>query len=185
MTEAEINLKMYELINMLHAQEYRQGVFTREEVLANKHNYMNSRLLGDELFNLKDCNSTEQNTNNEIAKNENLIYSSKYNLFFDRFENKSRYIESLYRQEHDLRTEDEIAKEAGVIYWKGMFFEDDKDVELYLQQTQSVEKRLTDDVLPVDIVKADIKMRISYSMIENIKNLFSKIKTKIFKREGR
>ena len=66
-----------------------------------------------------------------------------------------------------------------------MFFEDDKDVELYLQQTQSVEKRLTDDVLPVDIVKADIKMRISYSMIENIKNLFSKIKTKIFKREGR
>ena len=65
-----------------------------------------------------------------------------------------------------------IAKEAGVIYWKGMFFEDDKDVELYLQQTQSVEKRLTDDVLPADIVKADIKMRISYSMIENIKNLF-------------
>ena len=127
----------------------------------------------------------DENTNNEIAKNENLIYSSKYNLFFDRFENKSRYIESLYRQEHDLRTEDEIAKEAGVIYWKGMFFEDDKDVELYLQQTQSVEKRLTDDVLPVDIVKADIKMRISYSMIENIKNLFSKIKTKIFKREGR
>ena len=118
-------------------------------------------------YNLKDCNSTEQNTNNEIAKNENLIYSSKYNLFFDRFENKSRYIESLYRQEHDLRTEDEIAKEAGVIYWKGMFFEDDKDVELYLQQTQSVEKRLTDDVLPADIVKADIKMRISYSMIEN------------------
>ena len=66
-----------------------------------------------------------------------------------------------------------------------MFFEDDKDVELYLQQTQRVEKRLTDDVLPVDIVKADIKMRISHSMIENIKNLFSKIKTKIFKREGR
>lgn len=185
MTEAEINLKMYELINMLQAQEYKQGVFSREDVLSNKHNYMNSRCMGDEFVNLKECNSNEQNSNEEIANNEGLIYSSKYNLFFDGFGNKSRYIESLYRQEHDLRTEDEIAKEAGVIYWRGMFLENDKDIELYLKQMQSVEEMSTDDVMPTDIVKADIKMKISHSMIENVKRFFDRVKSKIFKREER
>lgn len=179
MTEAEINLKMYNLINMLHSQEYRQGVFTREEILSNKHNCMNARCIGNELVNFKDCNSSEQNSNDEIAQNEDLIYSSKYNLFFDGLENKSRYLESLYRQEHDLRTEDEIAKEAGIIYCRGMFFEDDKDLRIYLQQKQNI------DVMPTDIVKADIKMKISHSMIENIKHFFDRIKSKIFRREER
>lgn len=185
MSEAEINLKMYDLINMLQAQEYRQGVYTREEVLSNKHNCMNARVMGEQLINLNECNSDEQNSNDEIAQNENLVYSSKYNLFFDGLENKSRYLESVYRQEHDLRSEEQIAEEAGIIYFRGMFFENDKDLGIYLQQRQENSEMSTDDVMPTDIVKADIKMKISHSMIENVKRFFDRIKSKIFKREER
>lgn len=62
-----------------------------------------------------------------------MLYSLKYNLFFKNWINKSKYIESLFRGEHDLRTEKEIAHENGIVFDEnsGMFFESEEDVSIY------------------------------------------------------
>ena len=73
--------------------------------------------------------------NETIEQKEGRIYSNKYNRFFKNNLEKSRYIESLYRKENDLRTEAEIAKEAGV-YYDGnlkMFFETQQELLNYRQ----------------------------------------------------
>ncbi len=137
--ETQINLEMNELIKMLKKQEYREGVFTREDILSNKHNKM---VAGSTFFGVRECNSTPENTNDEIAKNEGLFYSHKYNLFFKGWMNKSRYIESLFRDEHDLRTEEEIAHESGIVFDEnsGMFFESEEDMLMYYDSI-TVKKR--------------------------------------------
>ena len=164
---------MNELIKMLKKQEYREGVYTREEILSNKHNQMdvNRSVLG-----LKECNSTIGNTNEEIAKNEDMLYSSKYNLFFKNWENKSRYIESQFREEHDLRTEKEMSEESGVIFDEisGMFFESEDDMLKYNRNKKMAE------ITPADIAEADIDRKIRQSSIDKVKQLFMRMKDRLF-----
>lgn len=129
-SDAQINLDMYDLIKMLKKQEYREGVFTREDILSNKHNKI---VPGSTFLGVKECNSNEDDSNEEIAKKERMLYSPRYNLFFENWMNKSRYIESLFREEHDLREEQEIAEESKVVFDEksGMFFESEEDMLLY------------------------------------------------------
>lgn len=179
LTTANINIKMNELVRMLKPQEYREGVYAREEILANKHNRMKARYLSGELMGLEDCKSTENDTNETIAMNENLIYSEKYNLFFDSHEHKSRYIESLARSEHDLRQEKEIAKDFGVYYDKffGMFFESQEEFIQYYSEKMRMSK-----ITPTDIVEADMKKKLTTRIFDNIKCFFERIKNQISNR---
>lgn len=171
---AQINLEMYELISKLKKQEYLENSYTREQILDGKHLLRTT----DALFgmNIK-CNSNISNTNEEIAENEGFIYSEKYDRFFKDMVTKSRYIESLYRTEHDLRSEEEIAQDSGIFYDSEMrmFFETEKEMEMYHQQLNSNH----DTITSVDIVEADMFRKIPQAKIQTIKNFFQKIFDKI------
>lgn len=131
MSTGEINLKMNELISSLKKQIYLDGVYTRDEILANKHNHyeLGTSVASEE----PKCIVTEEDSNSDIADKENLLYSLKYNLFFRDFFIKSRYVESLYRRENDWRSQEEIAEDAGIFYSveSGMFFESEKEYKLF------------------------------------------------------
>ena len=172
-SDSQINLDMNALIKKLKKQEYREGVYTREDILSNKHNLM---VAGRSILGLKECNSTIENNNEEIAENEGILYSSKYNLFFKNWQNKSRYIESLYREEHDLRTEKEIAEESEVIFdeTSGMFFESEDDMLKYHRENEMTE------ITPADIAEADIERKITQSSIDKVKQLFKRIIDRLF-----
>lgn len=165
----QINMEMNQFISMLKKQPYLQGGFTRDEVLNNKHNLsVMTNLTGESE---EPCKYSEADSNEQIAVNEGLMYSGKYNRFFEDYVAKSRYIESLCRQEHDLRTEDEMAQESGVFYdaEMQMFFETEKEAELYRQSI----------ITPTDIVEADKHRKISKSITNRIKTFFSNIIEKI------
>lgn len=172
----EINLQMNELISKLKKQTYMYGVYSREDVLNNKPNKMNpmSQLMGQ----IEDIQSTEQDTNEQIAVNEELLYSNKYNLFFRNQRIKSRYMESLYRKEHDLRDGDQIAKEAGIVHDSetGMFFENEQELNTYKENIR---------ISSSDIVKADMERKTSQTLIDNIKNFFERCKNRIFNKGER
>jgi len=165
----QINLEMNKFISMLKKQTYLQGGYTREEVLNNKHHLsVMTNLTGESE---EKCKSSEADSNEQIAINESLMYSKKYERFFEDYVAKSRYIESLCREEHDLRTEDEMAQESGVFYdaEMHMFFETEKEAELYRQSM----------ITSTDIVEADKTRKISKSITYRIKNFFSNIIEKI------
>jgi len=121
----------------------------------------------------KECKSSKTDTNEQIASNEELIYSEKYDRFFENHVAKSRYIESLYRQEHDLRKEDEIAKENGVFYDTDgqMFFETEREAEQYKIENQRKDSEITS----TDIVEADMDRKISKTITDTIKSFFNRI----------
>lgn len=154
MSEEEQNLKIAELIKPFKKQTYMQGVYTREDVISNKHNRMKCNLINKEE---KTCNSSDKNTNQEISKNEGLIYSEKYDMFFADDDSKSRYIESLYRKENDWRTDEEIAIDAGIEHKNGHFLDD------YV-------------VTATDIVKTSQLHQTSISLISKFKNMITKVK---------
>ena len=108
-----INLRMAELVKPFKKQEYKEGVYSKEEIMSNKHNIMRCNYINKEA---KECESTDQDSNEQIAEKEGLLYSEEYNLFFESEANMSRYIESLFRKENDWRTTEEIAKDAGIPY---------------------------------------------------------------------
>lgn len=126
------------------------------------------------------CKSSETDTNEQIAQNENMIYSQQYDLFFENYVSKSRYIESLYREEHDLRSNYEIANTAGVFYDKtsGMFFENEQEAKKHYEQKTYEEKSAY--ITSSDIAEADIERKFPSRLFENIKYLFDRIKSKIF-----
>ena len=165
----QINLKMNQFISMLKKQPYLQGGYTREEVLNNRHNLSVMTNLTGEPEKL--CKSSEADSNEQIAINETLMYSKKYDRFFENYVAKSRYIESLCRQEHDLRTEAEMAQESEAFYdaEMQMFFETEREAELYKQTT----------ITTADIVEADRYRKISTSITDRIKNFFSTIIEKV------
>ena len=182
-TIPEINLEMNQLISMLKKQPYLQGVYTRQEVLDNKHHLsIKYDLLSDSEAT---CKSTESDNNNQIAINEGLLYSKKYDRFFKDDVAKSRYIESLYRQEHDLRTEEEIAKEGGVFYdtERQMFFETEKEAELYNRKAEEYENESI--VTITDMVEADMDRRVSKTITDKIKNFFNRMIDKLKGKEDR
>lgn len=130
---AQINLEMFNLISNLKKQEYLEGSFTREQMLDGKHLLDTTEAkLGINMH----CKSNDTNTNEEIATNEGFIYSKKYDRFFKDMVTKSRYIESLYRNEHDLRTEEEIAQSGEAFYDSEchMFFESEQELLNYKQE---------------------------------------------------
>lgn len=165
----QINLEMNQFISMLKKQPYLQGVYTRDEVLNNRHNLsvMTNLTCDPE----EPCKSSEADSNEQIAINESLMYSKKYDRFFEDYVAKSRYIESLCRQEHDLRMEDEMAQESEVFYdaEMQMFFETEREAELYRQSI----------ITPTDIVETDISRKVSKSITDRIKNFFSNIIEKV------
>ena len=176
-TTPEINLKMNQLIAMLKKQPYLQGVYTRQEVLNNRHHLSTiANLLGKSE---EPCKSSQTDTNEQIASNEGLIYSEKYSRFFADYVAKSRYIESLYRQEHDLRNEEEIARESRVFYDtdRQMFFETEREAELYKQGIQENENKSI--ITSTDIVEADMSRKVTNTITEKIKNFFDKIIDKL------
>lgn len=158
----EIDEKMNELANVFKKQTFRQGVYTREEVLNNKH-HQNNPMLWLNGYTEESNHSTNSDSNEQIAQNENLLYSKKYDMFFENLAVKSRYIESLYRQENETRTEEEIAKENGVFYFsdKEMFFEHQHEYEY--------------NVTPKDLAKVSEKEKIGSSIIRKFKNLIERI----------
>ncbi len=155
MSEEEQNLKLFELIKPFKKQTYMHGVYSREDVLSNKHHRMQCDLMNKEE---KLCNSSDKNTNQEIAKNEGLIYSVKYDMFFEDSSSMSRYIESLYRKENDWRTDEEIAIDAGIEHKDGLFLDD------YLVTT-------------TDIVKTSQLQQTNISLINKFKNMITKVKS--------
>ena len=165
----QINLEMNQFISILKKQPYLQGGYTREEVLNNRHNLsVMTNLTGN---NEETCKSSEADSNKQIAINEGLLYSEKYDRFFEDYVAKSRYIESLCRHEHDLRTEDEMAQESGLFYDKKekMFFETEREAELYRRTF----------ITTADIVEADIDRKIPESITDRIKKFFSNVIEKL------
>lgn len=181
MNSAEINLKMNELVKHFKKQMYLDGVYTREDILNNKHN-QNSPYLWLDGYSEEQSNSSEENSNEQIALNENLLYSSKYNLFFESQYAKSRYIESLYRKEHDWRTEQEISQENGVFYSEkyNMFFEDEREAQLYEENEKSDEiSELADSnedyiITPTDLAITTKKAK--NTLVQKFKNIFENIR---------
>lgn len=173
----QINLEMYQLISMLKKQLYLQGGYTRNEVLNNRHNLsVMTNLTGESE---EQCKSSEVDSNEQIASNERLVYSEKYARFFKDYISKSRYIESLYRQEHDLRTEEEIANESGVFYDSDnkMFFETEREAEQYRAE---LEKKNDESIItPAEIVEADMDRKVSKTITDTIKNFFNRIIDKL------
>lgn len=167
--DADINIAMNDLIKMLKKQEYREGVYSRDDVLSNKHNKMSvNQFLGG----LKSCNSSMKDPNEEIAQKENLIYSHKYDLFFSSWANKSRYIESLYRDEHDLRTESEIANENKIIFddKSGMLFESEDDKLKYMKSKENI------TIAPEEIAIVDKEQMLTTREVGRFKAFLNKIK---------
>lgn len=170
-----INIKMNDLISALKKQTFMYGVFTRDDILNNKHNKMDRGV--PLLHELQPLKSSINDSNEDIASNEGLIYSKKYDMFFTDYVSKSRYIESLYRGEHDLRSEEEIAHDSGVIYEPSneMFFESERDLEYYRNTL----------IGPKEIAEMSITRKPRKNIIQNIKDLFSKLRNKITNREDR
>jgi len=163
-TYDELQMKMSELSAIFKKQIYMQGVFTREDVIGNKHNKLsNMANLGKKY--IKQTTATQEESNEQIAQKENLLYSKKYDLFFENQESKSRYIESLYRKENDDRSESQIAQQAGCYYSeeKGMFFESEREYKQY-------------EVLPTDFAKASKVYKIGEKIINRFKQMMSQIK---------
>lgn len=161
-TREEIDRKMNELAQAFKKQAFRQGVYTREEVLNNKH-HQNNPMLWFDGYTEELNHSSNSDSNEQITQNENLLYSKKYDMFFENLAVKSRYIESLYRQENETRTEEEIAKENGVFYSadKEMFFEHQHEYEY--------------NVTPKDLAKVSEKEKIGSSIIRKFKSLIERI----------
>lgn len=178
---AEINLRMNELVKYFKKQRYLDGVYTREDILNNKHN-QNSPFLWLDGYSEELSNSSAENSNEQIALNENLLYSSKYYMFFDSQYAKSRYIESLYREEHDWRTEQEISQENGVFYSKkyNMFFEDEREAQLYEENEKSGEiadqADFNEDYTITTTDLAITTKKAKNTLVQKFKNIFEKIR---------
>lgn len=181
MNSAEINLKMNELVKHFKKQTYLNGVYTREDILNNKHN-QNSPYLWMDGYTEEPSNSSEENSNEQIALNEKLLYSKKYNMFFESQYAKSRYIESLYREEHDWRTEEEISEDNGVFYSEkyNMFFEDEREAQLYEEDEKSEEiSEQADSNEDYEITPTDIAIttkKAKNTLVQKFKNIFERIR---------
>ena len=180
--KSQINLEMYNLISNLKKQDYLQDSFTREQMLSGKHLLGTTEaFFGQEVH----CKSNNSNTNEEIAQNEEYLYSDKYKRFFKDLVTKSRYIESLYREEHDLRSEEEIAKDSGVLYDSKakMFFETEKEKEENNKKADNPEEVIT----MADIAKASRFYGTTTTEVKGIipllKSLADKVK-KFFESRG-
>ncbi len=174
MTIPEINLEMNQLISSLKKQEYLEDSYTREQMIEGKH-LLN---ITDTFFgkNVK-CKANSKDTNEQIAKKEGFIYSAKYDRFFKDMVAKSRYIESLCKEEHELRTDEEVAQDNCIFYDPKlqMFFENEKEMQLYNIKNSKQQN----SVMPSDIVEADMDRKIPHSKIQSIKIFFQNILNKI------
>ena len=199
----EINLLVADLIKPFQKQTYMEGVYSKNDVLDNKHNRMTWSALVNPT--LKPCNSTIKNTNQEIADNEGLIYLAKYDMFFENEIAASRYIESLHRKENDWRTSEEIAKDAGIPFEYDMFFADEDSASKYIEAMQRKEdywvgsegisehQEATNDefvdnyvITPEDIATASKNENISMSSIDRAKKTIRDLLNNIKERfEGR
>lgn len=180
MTETGINFEMNNLAEVFKKQEYLQDVYTREDILSNKHHH-DSPFLWSDTYIETPCSSTEKDSNEQMAINEGLLYSAKYNMFFRDQVVKSRYIESLYREEHDWRTEQEIAQESGIFYSEdyNMFFENEKEAELYAKGLVSSELQYDNEdyiITPTDIAKTSKLYGIGNKIVQRFKAMIEKVK---------
>ena len=173
-TIPEINLEMNQLITRLKKQEYLQDSYTREQMIAGKH-LLNTTdaFLGNDIK----SKANSKDTNEQIAKKEGFIYSAKYDRFFMNMATKSRYIESLCKEEHELRTDEEVAQDNCIFYDPKlqMFFENANEMQLYNMRNSKQQ----DYVKPSDIVEADMDRKIPHSKIQSIKIFFQNMLNKI------
>lgn len=143
LTENELIQKMNDLTSIFTKQTYRHGVYTREQVLKNEHNKRRTSAN----FGVATLNSNNNDTSEQIAKNENLLYSERFDMFFENEQAKSRYIESIYCNDIGVDNEEEIAKQNGIVYSDDykMFFEDAEELSKYtikMQELQASENEL-------------------------------------------
>ncbi len=176
-TMADISKKLVDLSKQFEKQVCMEGIYTREDILRNIHELES----GENLLNYAQNVVLEQpmessDTNEELARKHGMNYSKKFNVFFRNYADKSRYIESLYKEENDTRTNEEIAAANGIFYSPASngFFESQEEYEL-LQSRVAEESVIT----PTDIVEADKTRKISKSITDRIKNFFSNIIEKI------
>lgn len=176
-TMADISKKLVDLSKQFEKQVCMEGIYTREDILRNIHELES----GENLLNYAQNVVLEQpmessDTNEELARKHGMNYSKKFNVFFRNYADKSRYIESLYKEENDTRTNEEIAAANGIFYSPASngFFESQEEYEL-LQSRVAEESVIT----PTDIVEADKTRKISKSITDKIKNFFSNIIEKI------
>lgn len=181
-TDAQINLEMNQLISSLKKQPYLQDSYTREQMLLGC-NHLNDIfvLLGNKVPILYN----ESDTNEQIAEKEGYLYSQKYNRFFKNLATKSRYIESIFKNEHELRTDEEVAQENGVPYSPElkMFFESENEMQQYINQiAKKEEQQECDDfefVTPADIAQASMSRKIPQSKVHSVKNFIQGLLKKI------
>lgn len=176
-TMADISKKLVDLSKQFEKQVCMEGIYTREDILRNMHelesvdnllNYAKNVVLEEPL--------ASSETNEELARKNGMNYSERFNVFFRNYADKSRYIESLYKEENDTRTNEEIAAANGIFYSPASngFFESQEEYEL-LQSRVAEESVIT----TTDIVEADKTRKISKSITDRIKNFFSNIIEKI------
>ena len=115
-------------------------------------------------------------TNEQLARKNGLNYSEKLDIFFRNYADKSRYIESLYKEENDTRSNNEVATDNELFYSveSKRFFEDQKEYELF-QKENMMEGFIT----PTDIAEADMDRKVSKTVIDSVKNFFNKIVEKL------
>lgn len=166
-TESELINKTNELAVIFEKQISLEGVYTREQVLNDEHNRRKPRSSRGNL------NSTPNNDNVEMANNECLQYSSRFDLFFKNEEVKSRYIESIYSDELENRSENEIATFNGVVYSEKykMFFENAEELSQFERGKESEY-----EVTTKDIVEVSQKFGIGHKIIQKIKELIDKMR---------
>ena len=176
-TMADISKKLVDLSKQFEKQVCMEGIYTREDILRNIHELESAENLLNYAQNVVLEQPIESSdTNEELARKQGMHYSKKFNVFFRNYADMSRYIESLYKEENDTRTNEEIASANDVFYSidsKG-FFESPEEYELL--QSKKIEESV---ITPADIVEADKDRGISKSITYRIKNFFNNIIEKL------
>lgn len=176
-TMADISENLLDLSKQFEKQVCMEGIYTREDILRNKHELESVENLLNYAQNIVLEQPIESSdTNEELARKNGMNYSERFNIFFENYANRSRYIESLYKEENDTRTNEEIASANGLFYSidSKEFFESQEECELI--QSRDIEANI---ITPTDIVEADMDRKVSKSITYKIKKFFSNIIEKL------
>ena len=163
-----------QLAKVFERQTYMEGIYTREDILRNIHKLedVNNLLSGAKNIVLPEPVQSSK-TNEQLAKLNDLKYSKRFNIFYENNIDKTRYLETLYRDEKgNIRSKMEIASENGLIY--------DEDSNMIFETEQELkEYKKSNYITPADIVEADMDKGISTSIINKIRSFFNNIIEKL------
>lgn len=179
-TMASVSNSLVNIASVFKKQKYMENIYTREDILRNKHLLEDvDTVLNNKKNVVLEKPLKSRISNKNLAKQNNLMYSKKYDVFFNDYTDFSRYLESLSSK----TTKQEIAQEYSLIYDEEskLLFESSKDFNSFKERKAKFDAEenlqpISSIVTSTDIAEASKHYRIGEKIVNKFKHLIENVK---------